>query len=70
MIRTFRHDKIAQNFLVRDSSNAQMCLACHDPNRVVQGQVNPLAGFTSSIHQTRPIRFRRTHTPGLMRRSA
>jgi predicted CXXCH cytochrome family protein len=45
-------DKIAQNFLVRDSSNAQMCLACHDPNRVVQGQVNLLAGFSNSIHQT------------------
>jgi predicted CXXCH cytochrome family protein len=45
-------DKIAQNFLVRDSSNAQMCLACHDPNRVVTGQSNPLAGFTNSIHQT------------------
>ena len=45
-------DKIAQNFLVRDSSSGQMCLACHDPNRVVQGQVNPLAGFTNSIHQT------------------
>jgi len=45
-------DKIAQNFLVRDSSNAQMCLACHDPNRVVQGQINPLAGFPNSIHQT------------------
>src|SRR5208282_3765547 len=29
-----------------------MCLACHDPNRVVQGQINPLAGFTGSIHQT------------------
>lgn len=45
-------DKIAQKFLVRDSSNAQMCLACHDPNRVVQGQINPLAGFASSIHFT------------------
>ena len=45
-------DRIAQNFLVRDSSNAQMCLACHDPNRVVQGQVNPLSGFIGSIHQT------------------
>lgn len=45
-------DKIAQNFLVRDSSSAQMCLACHDPNRVVQGQVNPLAGFVNSVHQT------------------
>jgi predicted CXXCH cytochrome family protein len=45
-------DKIAQDFLVRDSSNAQLCLACHDPNRVVQGQVNPLAGWTNSIHRT------------------
>jgi len=45
-------DKIAQNFLVRDSSNGQICLACHDPNRVVQGQINPLAGWTSSIHRT------------------
>jgi predicted CXXCH cytochrome family protein len=45
-------DRIAQNFLVRDSSNAQMCLACHDPNRVVQGQINPLAGFIGSVHQT------------------
>jgi hypothetical protein len=45
-------DKVAQNFLVRDSSAGQMCLACHDPNRVVTGQPNPLAGWTSSIHQT------------------
>ncbi len=45
-------DSVAQNFLVRDSSNAQMCLACHDPNRVVQGQINPIAGFMNSIHQT------------------
>jgi predicted CXXCH cytochrome family protein len=45
-------DRIAQKFLVRDNSNAQMCLACHDPNRVVQGQINPLAGFTGSIHRT------------------
>lgn len=45
-------DKIAQNFLVRDSSSGQMCLACHDPNRVMQGQTNMLAGWTDSIHQT------------------
>jgi hypothetical protein len=45
-------DKIAQKFLVRDSSSGQMCLACHDPNRVMQGQPNPLAGWTGSIHQT------------------
>ena len=45
-------DKIAQNFLVRDSSNGQMCLSCHDPNRAVQGQTNLLAGYVGSIHQT------------------
>ena len=45
-------DKISQKFLVRDSSSGQMCLACHDPNRVMQGQPNPLAGWTNSIHQT------------------
>ncbi len=45
-------DPIAQEFLVRDSSSGQMCLACHDPNRTIQGQVNPLAGWEGSIHQT------------------
>jgi predicted CXXCH cytochrome family protein len=45
-------DKIAQQFLVRDSSGGQMCLACHDPNRITQGQVNRLAGWTNSSHQT------------------
>jgi predicted CXXCH cytochrome family protein len=45
-------DRVAQNFLVRDSSGGQMCLACHDPNRVVTDQPNPLAGWTNSIHQT------------------
>jgi predicted CXXCH cytochrome family protein len=45
-------DPIAQNFLAKDSSKAAMCLACHDPNRVVQGQTNPLAGWFQSIHAT------------------
>jgi len=45
-------DAVAQMFLVRDSSSGQMCQACHDPNRVVQGQNNPLTGYTNSIHQT------------------
>ena len=47
-------DKIAQNFLVRDSSNGQLCLACHDPNRVITGKINPLANWTNatSIHKT------------------
>ena len=26
-------DLVSQNFLVKDSSNGQMCLACHDPTR-------------------------------------
>ena len=46
------NDKVAQNFLVRDSSNGQMCLACHDPTRTIQGQTNLLAGWQNSIHQT------------------
>jgi predicted CXXCH cytochrome family protein len=45
-------DPIAQSFLVRDSSSGQMCLSCHDPDRVVQGQVNPLAPWDGSIHKT------------------
>ena len=45
-------DKVAQDFLVRDSSSGQMCLACHDPSRIVPGQPNPLAGWANSIHQT------------------
>ncbi|MGB8768697.1 MAG: cytochrome c3 family protein [Candidatus Korobacteraceae bacterium] len=43
-------DTLSQNFLVRDSSKAQMCLACHDPNRTISNQVNPLAGWTTSAH--------------------
>ena len=45
-------DQIARNFLVRDSSSGQMCLACHDPKRTISGQVNPLAGWFESIHAT------------------
>ena len=43
-------DKVSLNFLVRDSSNAQMCMACHDPTRTMSGQVNPLAGWATSAH--------------------
>lgn len=44
-------DRVSQNFLVRDSSNGQMCLACHstDP-RTVNGQNNSLAQWVGSIH--------------------
>jgi len=43
-------DKVSENFLVRDSSNGQLCLACHDPNRTMARQQNPLAGWQVSIH--------------------
>ncbi len=46
------HRQDRAEFLVRDSSSGQMCLACHDPNRIMQGQINPLAGWDGSIHQT------------------
>jgi predicted CXXCH cytochrome family protein len=45
-------DTVSLNFLVRDSSSGQMCLACHDPNRTMTGQVNPLAGWSISSHAT------------------
>ena len=49
-------DPISLNFLVRDSSSGQMCLACHDPTRTISGQVNPLglatAQWSTSIHAT------------------
>jgi len=45
-------DQVAQQFLVRDSSAGQMCLACHDPDRLVQGQINPLGGWKDSIHKS------------------
>ena len=45
-------DPIAQNFLVKNSMSGSLCLACHDPNRVVQGQTNPLTGWPQSIHAT------------------
>ena len=43
-------DTVVSDFLVRDSSSGQMCLACHDPNRVVSGQINRIAGWTNGIH--------------------
>lgn len=43
-------DNVSLNFLVRDSSKGQMCLACHDPMRQVSGQVNPLADWSTSAH--------------------
>jgi len=43
-------DTISQNFLVRDSSSGQMCLACHDPSRQIAGKVNPIADWTTSAH--------------------
>ena len=43
-------DLISQNFLVRDSSRGQMCLACHDPTRQMAGKLNPLANWTGGAH--------------------
>ncbi len=43
-------DPLSQNFLVKDSSNGQLCLACHDPSRTMGGQVNPLADWSTSAH--------------------
>ena len=43
-------DQISKNFLVKDSSSGQLCLACHDPTRQIGVQINPLAGWAASAH--------------------
>jgi predicted CXXCH cytochrome family protein len=43
-------DPVSQNFLVLNSASGKMCLACHDPNRVMTGKINPLANWTTSAH--------------------
>jgi predicted CXXCH cytochrome family protein len=45
-------DHTVPMFLVRDGVRGQLCLACHDPSRVVNGQVNYLANWATSIHAT------------------
>ncbi len=43
-------DQVSQNFLVKDGSSGQLCLACHDPTRQIGGQINPLADWSASAH--------------------
>jgi hypothetical protein len=44
-------DPISLKFLVRDSVNGQLCLACHTGTaRSVNGKSNPLAQWSTSIH--------------------
>jgi predicted CXXCH cytochrome family protein len=43
-------DPISLNFLVKDSSSGQLCLACHDPSRTIGGQSNPMADWATSAH--------------------
>jgi predicted CXXCH cytochrome family protein len=45
-------DHTVPMFLVRDNIRGQLCLACHDPSRIVNGQVNYLANWPTSIHAT------------------
>ncbi len=47
-------DKVAKQFLAKDSSSGALCLACHDPNRQPSGNQGPngLAGWPQSIHAT------------------
>ena len=46
-------DPVSLEFLVRDASNGQLCLACHEATpRIVNGKTNPLAQWSTSIHAT------------------
>ena len=50
-------DPISPNFLVMNSANGAMCLACHDPTRQMSGKLNPLAGWATSAHASSPARI-------------
>ncbi|HTW79675.1 MAG TPA: cytochrome c3 family protein [Terracidiphilus sp.] len=43
-------DPIALNFLVLNSASGALCLACHNPNRTISGQVNPIANWSTGAH--------------------
>lgn len=46
-------DLVGMNFLVRDSSSGQLCLACHtSTSRKVNNVSNYLSGWTTSVHAT------------------
>lgn len=48
-------DKVSQNFLVKDSTDSQLCLSCHEVNaRTVANKPNPLQGWQGSIHSLAP----------------
>ena len=45
-------DHTVPMFLVRDNTRGALCLACHDPSRVVTGKVNYLSNWAISAHAT------------------
>jgi predicted CXXCH cytochrome family protein len=49
-------DPRSPNFLVRDSSSGQLCLACHETAaRTVNSRDNSLSRWTSSVHAQSPV---------------
>jgi predicted CXXCH cytochrome family protein len=57
-------DPLAQNFLVKDSSSGQLCLACHDPARTMSGKVNQLADWATSAHAVSTAKVAASANPG------
>ena len=57
-------DPIALNFLVKNSSSGQLCLACHNPNRRISGQVNPIEDWPTSAHATSTAKIPQTASLG------
>lgn len=43
-------DTVSQNFLTLNGANGQICLACHDPNRLINSQPNRLSQWATSAH--------------------
>jgi len=57
-------DPIALNFLVTNSANGALCLACHNPNRKISGQVNPIAEWFASAHAVSTAKISQTASLG------
>ena len=58
-------DAVSQTFLVLSNNNGLLCLACHDPKRVMTGQNNPLSLWDVSAHAVAPNTVRAPGASGL-----
>ncbi len=57
-------DPVALNFLVLNSASGALCLACHNPNRRISGQVNPIEDWSTGAHATSTAKISQSASVG------